>query len=225
MSGPLHLRRAIERPSADFVAHFRGVPPGFVADALGRRGALHHAIRPITPATDFVGTALPVWSVPGDNLAPYAALHVARPGDVLVVATEGCETAAVMGDVLLGMARNVGIVAAVTDGMVRDLDGLEQVGLPVFARGLTPSSPFKNGPGRIGLPIAIGGLVVDAGDIVIGDRNGVVVVPRARIPEAMKELARVRARERDMDAAVAGGAKAPAWLPDYLARHPMIEVE
>jgi 4-hydroxy-4-methyl-2-oxoglutarate aldolase len=225
MSAPIQLQRSIERPSADFVAHFRGVPSGFLADALGGRGALDHRIRALTSATTFVGTALPVWTMPGDNLAPFAALHVAEPGDVLVIANDGYETAAVVGDVLLGMARNGGLAAIVTDGMARDVEGMERTGLPIFARGLTPNMPVKNGPGRIGLPVSVGGAVVGAGDIVAGDRDGVVVVPRARIPEVLKELARVRARERDLDAQVAGGAKVPTWLPDYLARNPLIEVE
>ena len=94
------------------------------------------------------------------------------------------------GDVMLGMARNAGIVALVTDGMVRDIDGLDGVGIPVFARGLTPNSPFKDGPGEIGLPIAIGGVIVEAGDLIVGDQDGVVVVARS-VAEA---VARARCR-------------------------------
>jgi 4-hydroxy-4-methyl-2-oxoglutarate aldolase len=216
----LTVRREIPRPSAETLKKFRGVPVGFVVDAMGRRGAIDHTIRPLLKAPAFVGSALTVWTVPGDNLAPYAAISFAKPGDVMIVATENCESVAVVGDILVGMAKNAGIVACITDGVVRDIDGLEQVGLPLYARGLTANSPQKNGPGKIGLPISIGGMVIESGDIVLGDRNGVAVVPRARIQSVLKDLEKVKAKEKDMDAAVAGGAKLPSWLPDYLAKNP-----
>ena len=213
----LTIRAEFPRPSRESLAPFRDAPTGWVADAGGRRGALDHRLRPLTRAARFVGTALTVQSRPVDNLAPYAALKFARPGDVLMVATDDCTTAAVMGDVLVGMARNAGIVAAVTDGMVRDIAGIDAVGIPVFARGLTPNSPFKDGPGSIGLPISLGGLVVEPGDLVVGDADGVVVVPRGRIAALAAELDAVARKEAAMDAAVADGATAPAWLDDLLA--------
>lgn len=213
----LTIRADFQRPDEAALAPFREAPTGWVADARGRRGALSHRIRPVSEATRFVGTALTVAARPVDNLAPYAALRFARPGDVLVVATDGCETAAVLGDVLLGMARNAGIVAAVTDGLVRDRTGIVDVGLPTFAVGLTPNAPFKDGPGTVGLPIALGGVTVEPGDIVVGDTDGVVVVPQGEGAAIAAALAEVVAKERTMDAAVAGGASSPAWLDGALA--------
>jgi 4-hydroxy-4-methyl-2-oxoglutarate aldolase len=201
------------------------VPTGFVADAQVRRGAIDHGIRPILVPAPFVGAALTVATPPSDNLTPYAAISLAKPGDVLVVSAENCESAAVIGDIMVGMAKNAGIVAVITDSMVRDIDGLEQVGLPVYARGLTPNSPYKNGPGKIGFPVSIGNVVIGSGDIIIGDRNGVVVVPHATIADVLKALDSVKAKEKEMDAAVAGGATAPAWLPDYLAKNPIAFVD
>ncbi|MCG8355582.1 MAG: 4-hydroxy-4-methyl-2-oxoglutarate aldolase, partial [Kiloniellales bacterium] len=101
----LTIRKDFPRPTEAALEPFRDAPTGWVADAQGRRGAICHRIRPLTKTARFVGTALTVQSRPADNLAPYAALKFARPGDVLMVATDDCETAAVMGDVLLGMAR------------------------------------------------------------------------------------------------------------------------
>ncbi|MCG8468593.1 MAG: RraA family protein, partial [Gemmatimonadetes bacterium] len=187
----LTIRADFPRPTLDELAPFQDAPTGWVVDAQGRRGALSHRIRPISEKTRFVGTALTVRSRPVDNLAPYAALKFARPGDVLVVATDGCETAAVLGDMLLGMARNAGIVAAVTDGLVRDLTGIREVGLPTFAVGLTPNSPLKDGPGSVGLPIALGGVTVDPGDVVVGDADGVVVVPRRESGAVAAALAKI----------------------------------
>lgn len=213
----LTIRKDFPRPTEAALEPFRDAPTGWVADAQGRRGAICHRIRPLTKTARFVGTALTVQSRPADNLAPYAALKFARPGDVLMVATDDCETAAVMGDVLLGMARNAGIVAAITDGLVRDIAGIEAVGIPAFARGLTPNSPFKDGPGSIGLPVALGGVLVHPGDLVVGDEDGVVVVPRGKLAATAAALKAISQKEVAMDAAVAGGAGYPTWLDDVLS--------
>ena len=213
----LIIRADFPRPGAEALSLFRDAPTGWVADARGRRGALSHHIRPLSRATRFVGTALPVRSRPVDNLAPYAALKFARPGDVLMVATDDCEAAAVLGDVLLGMARNAGIVAAVTDGLVRDVAGIDAVGIPTFARGLTPNSPFKDGPGSIGLPISLGGVLINPGDLVVGDADGVVILPREDLAAAAAELEAVARKESTMDAAVEAGSAAPSWLDEVLA--------
>jgi 4-hydroxy-4-methyl-2-oxoglutarate aldolase len=213
----LTIRRDWPRPGADAVEAFRNVPTGFVVDALGRSGALDYRIRPVWDGPAFVGSALPVWTTARDNLAPYAAIRFAKPGDVMMIATDEFASAAVIGDVIVGMMRNAGVVAAVTDGLVRDVAGIVDVGIPVHARGLTPNSPFKHGPGTIGLPVTLGGLVIEAGDIVVGDRDGVVVVPRWRIEEARAGLDEVRGKESGMDQMVRSGAKEPAWLDARLS--------
>jgi 4-hydroxy-4-methyl-2-oxoglutarate aldolase len=209
---PLTIRRDWPRPDANTLAAFKSAPTGFVVDAIGRAGALDHRIRPVWKGPHFVGSALPVWTTARDNLAPYAAISFAKPGDVMLIATGAYEGAAVVGDVIVGMMRNAGIVAAVTDGLVRDVQGITEVGIPVYARGLTPNSPFKHGPGTIGLPIAIGGQSVAPGDLVVGDGDGVVIVPRWRIAEAAAELAAIRDKESGMDALVKSGATSPSWL-------------
>ena len=213
----LTIHAEFDRPTPEDLAPFQTAPTGWVADAQGRRGALHHRIRPIIETARFVGAALTVQSRPVDNLAPYAALKFARPGDVLVVATDACESAAVMGDILIGMAKNAGIVAAVTDGLVRDVAGIREVGIPTFAAGLTPNSPLKDGPGSIGLPIALGGITVNSGDIVVGDADGVVVVPRGEGTAVASALAGIAAKEEAMETAVADGTCYPAWLDAVLA--------
>jgi 4-hydroxy-4-methyl-2-oxoglutarate aldolase len=212
----LTIRRDFPRPSAAEIKPFETAPTGWVVDALGRRGALPHWIRPLSATSRFVGTALTVRTRPVDNLAPYAALKFAKPGDVLVVAVDGSDTASVIGDILLGMARNAGVVAAVTDGVVRDIVGINQVGIPVFAQALTPNSPFKDGPGEVGLPVTLGGSAIGPGDLLVGDIDGVVVVPRLEIGRIAEELTAVADKEAKMEAAVNSGAKYPAWLDDVL---------
>ena len=210
----LTIRRHFPRPD---IRRFRDAPAGWVADANGRRGALDFRIRPVTRAKRFSGVALTVWSRARDNLAPYAAIEFATPGDVLVIAADGYTEAAIVGDVLAGMARNKGVAAIVTDGMARDVEGLDAVGIPVFAQGLTPNSPWKDGPGEIGTPIALGGVPIAAGDLVVGDENGVVVVPQVRLDAVAAEIENVKAREAAMDAAVANGATSQEWLTPLLA--------
>jgi len=212
----LAIRRDFVRPGADEIAPFLEAPTGWVVDAQGRRGALPHWIRPLSRQSRFVGTALTVRTRPADNLAPYAALRFARRGDVLVVAVDGSTTTSIIGDVLLGMAKNAGVAACVTDGLVRDIEGINQVGIPMFAQGLSPNSPFKDGPGEIGGTVSLGDVMIAAGDLLVGDIDGVVVVPRAEARAVGAELEAIAAKEAGMDRAVRGGARYPAWLDDIL---------
>jgi 4-hydroxy-4-methyl-2-oxoglutarate aldolase len=221
----LVIRRDFPRPPADLVAAFAGQSTGPVVDAMGRRGALHHTIKPVTTAVRFCGPAHTVWTAPRDNLAPYAALAYAEPGDVLVVATGGPDEASILGDVAIGMARNAGIVAVVTDGLVRDREGLEAIGIPVFVSGLSPNSPFKNGPGEIGGPIPLGWVAIAPGDIVVGDGDGVAIVPAADAARIRQALDKVLAKEAEMERLVASGAKTPAWLEAVLAGDGIVHVE
>ncbi len=212
----LTIRRNFPRPPNEEIASLAAAMTGWIVDANGRRGALDASIRPLTAKNRFAGVALTVWSRSCDNLAPYAAIEFAAAGDVLVIATGAYREASVAGDVLLGMARNKGVVALVTDGMVRDRAGLDAVDIPVFAQGLTPNSPHKDGPGEIGLAVTIGGLTIASGDAVIGDQDGCVVVARQAIGTVLKALPEIRAKEEKMDALVRGGATRHDWLTPIL---------
>jgi 4-hydroxy-4-methyl-2-oxoglutarate aldolase len=189
------------------------VPTGFVADAMNGRGALDARIKPIgrTPAS-FHGVAITCHAGPADNLALFGALAYGEPGDVMVCATDGFAETAVTGDLLLGMARNRGLAGFVTDGMVRDVPGIEAVGLPCFAAGVTPNSPARNGPGTVGMPVVVGGVAVGPGDVVVGDGDGIVVVPFASIDAVVERLVAVKAAEAALDAKVRGGLQ----LPDFI---------
>ena len=143
---PLTIRREWPRLEKTLLDALKDVPTGFVVDAIGRAGALHHSIRPVWAGPHFVGTALPVWTTARDNLAPYAAIKFAKPGDVMLIATDEFDAASVIGDLIIGMMKNAGIVGVVTDGLVRDVPGIVDVGIPVYACGVTPNSPFKTRP-------------------------------------------------------------------------------
>ena len=202
----LSIAATIARPDAALVEKFAGAPTCFVVDAMGGAGALDWRIKPIVGAS-LVGVALTCDCGPNDNLALAAAIGQCQPGDVLVASTGGSTGAAVVGDLMLGIARNRGAAGFVTDGLVRDRVDLEALGLPVYAMGVTPDSPGMRGPGSVGLPIVCGGRAIASGDIIIGDRDGIVVVPRARIAETLASLDAVRAAEAALLARVRGGLK------------------
>jgi 4-hydroxy-4-methyl-2-oxoglutarate aldolase len=209
---PLVFAPSIERPPAEVIERFR-TPTSFIVDAMNGVGALDWRIKRLV-GRSFVGVALTCDCGPLDNLAFMAALAESKPGDVLVVATNGYTGAAVTGDLLMYVARNRGVAALVTDGLVRDLDDLETVGVPTFAIGATPNSPQRRGPGTVGLPIVCGGVTVASGDVVVGDRDGVVVVPRARIDEVLKNLERVKAAEAaTLERVRAGLKELPVEVP------------
>ena len=214
----LTIRRAFPRPAAELVARFRGAMTGHVVDAMGGSGALDWRIKPLDHhRASFCGTAVTCDAGPADNLALFGALQVLEPGDVIMLATGGSMAAAVTGDLAVGMARNAGCAALVTDGAVRDTTGIVDVGLPVFCAGVTPNSPSRNGPGTVGQAIVIGGRSVMSGDIVLGDGDGVVVVPLALAEEVLRKLAEVRAAEALLEAKVKAGLRMPDFAATLLA--------
>jgi 4-hydroxy-4-methyl-2-oxoglutarate aldolase len=202
----LTIRRHFERPEPASLSALSGVPTGFLTDAMNGRGALNFAIKPIDAAqTRFVGCAVTCETGPSDNLAVLAAISVAQRGDVIVAASDGFTGTAIIGDNLAALARNRGVVAIVTDGLARDTDGIIEVGLPIFARGTTPNSCVRSGPGRIGFPIVVGGVAVESGDAVVGDRDGVVIVPRVLLADVLATVQTIAAAEAALQARIKAG--------------------
>lgn len=207
----LTIRRDFQRPAAKLLRAYRGAPTGFVTDAHNGQGCLDYRIKPIDPSMTVCGPALTCYCSPTDNLAAMAALDFAKKGDVIVIAARNDETAAVIGDRWAAWAKKIGVAGIVCDGLVRDLVGLLEVGIPVFARGLAPNSGFKHGPGEINTRVSCGGIAVDPGDIVVGDRDGVVAVPRADADTVAARLAEVRKKEVALDAAVRRASSMQFW--------------
>ena len=209
--------RHFERVHATVVEQAAHYPSSILADVAGRRGALHGRIAPLAPSMQFAGPALTVEVRPGDNLMIHAAMAIAKPGDVLVVDGKGDLSVALLGEIMSQQCVALGIVAVVIDGAVRDSQAIRELGLPVYAAGLNPNGPTKLVPGRLNHPVCIGGVTVCAGDLVVGDADGVTVVERdkaaALLPLAAekvaaetKRIAQIKSRE----------ALAPAWLNDAL---------
>jgi 4-hydroxy-4-methyl-2-oxoglutarate aldolase len=221
----LTIRRAFARPAPQEIAAFAGVPTGYAVDAMNGRGTLDYRIKPLVPAKSvLVGVAITCQCGPADNLALFGALAMARPGDILVAATDGFTATSVTGDLLLGMAKNRGVTGFVTDGLVRDRAGILGVGLPVYCAGITANSPVRNGPGTVGQPVVMGGVAIDSGDVIIGDDDGIVVVPRAEIGAVLQRLAEVRAAEAALEAKVKAGLGVPDFIQAILDSDRVVEI-
>lgn len=217
----LTIKSAMRRPTDDQIAAFQGQPTGYVVDALLGGGALSSGIQPIGDGRDLrcvaAGPALTVDCGAADVLAAFASLKFITGGEVVVSAFAAHTGCAAAGDRLIGMMKNSGAAGFVTDGPVRDYEGIIPVGLPVWCAGLTPASPHMSGPGSVGFPVQIGGQEVETGDMIVADRDGVVVVPFERLDEVIHALARIEALEKDLDAKVADGLRIPHWVEEFLA--------
>jgi regulator of RNase E activity RraA len=204
----------VSRAPDELLARFRRLSTGPVCDALGRFAAMDYQIKPLDPQMELVGSALTVWTRPCDNIAIYKALEMAQPNDVLVIATNGYTTNSVSGELTTLVGRARGLAGMVIDGMVRDSQEIIEIGLPVFARGLTPNSPFKDGPAKINVPVTCGGISVTPGDIVVGDADGVVVVPQESAEATLERVAAIHAKE----AAIRAEIEAGEIIPRNMAR-------
>ncbi len=209
----LTIRRKIKRPPKSLVRAFEGAETGFIADAQNGKGALDHRIKPLTDDMRFCGVAVTALNGPRDLLANMAMLDFVQPGDVLMIATGPDESAAVIGDNYAAAAKLKGVAAMVTDGLMRDRAGILEADIPAFCVGICPNSGFQNGPGEVNTSVSVGGVVVDPGDIVVGDQDGVMVIKRQEARTVAESLARVTALEAKTRAAVLAGKKSRFWDP------------
>jgi regulator of RNase E activity RraA len=190
------------RPPRELVRAFEAFPVANIGDAMERLGIVDGGISPVWEGARCVGSALPVLGAAGDNAAVIEALNHIQPGDVVVINGFGHEHRALVGEQLSQRFEAAGATGAVIDGYIRDRATIAEIKFPVFARGVTPAGPFKNGPGVIGEPVAIGGIVCSAGDIVAADDDGVVIIPRARAAEILERVIAVAAHEAEMTAEI-----------------------
>jgi len=188
------------KPDPTKIDALRGVPTGILTDAMNGRGALSCRVSALSPdvlPTDVCGPALTCLCGPADILAILGSLYEISANEVLVIATDNWSGCAVTGDRVVGMIKNAGGAGVVTDGLVRDVAGVEAVGLPVFCAGVSPNSPFANGPGEIGFTVQLAGVSVDSGDVIVGDRS-------------------IYALEEEMDGKVSRGMKYPESIGELM---------
>jgi RraA family protein len=219
-AGPgFRLRQEFDRPDPATIAGFANFETPEISDLMNRLYTMNFSIRCLTASNlRVIGPACTVKVFPGDNLMVHKSLDVAKPGDVLVVDAGSSTMTAVLGDLISTKARHRGIAGFVIDGLVRDLPAILGLGdFPVFARGVTPLGPLHRGPGEINFPVSVGGIVVNPGDLIVGDLNGVVVVPRLFAPELLERLTTRSSAEKAYAAAVARGEFSNDWVDRSLA--------
>jgi regulator of RNase E activity RraA len=204
-------------PDQELLKRYRAVPAAALSDALGRNAAVV-GLSPVgdclsgLAGASVAGPALTVRTRPGDNLALHKALDLAQPGDVVVVDARGDLYSSVMGDLMTRYAGARRVAAVVIDGAVRDRAVLSAGTVPVFARGFSHIAPAKLGPGEISAPISVGGVPVRDGDLVIGDEDGVTVVPRELAESALAAAERIVAGEAETRAAIDAGTWDRSWV-------------
>lgn len=184
------------RAESGLVDRLRKLPTANIGDAMRRLGVMDAGIKPIWQGAALAGTAYTVWTRPGDNLGVHEALQHVRPGDVIVVNGGADESRALIGELIAGRAKARGVVGFVIDGAVRDAEGLAEYGMPVFARAVTPAGPYKDGPFTTCVDVAVAGVAVRPGEIVVGDADGVVVVPLGDAELIVKEAEAKHAAEQ-----------------------------
>src|SRR5690606_14478549 len=198
----LALARGGDGDTRRLVDAFAEIPTAAIGDGRDRLGFVSSRIRPVWPGARLAGRALTVTTRPGDNRALHRALAFARPGDVLVVDGGGDTSRALLGELIVERAVNKGVRGMVVDGAVRDTEEIRELGFPVWAAGVSPAGPYKDGPGHIGRTIAVGGAVCGNGDIVVADDDGVFIVPRLEAEQSLKAATAVVAEEERRRAAI-----------------------
>jgi 4-hydroxy-4-methyl-2-oxoglutarate aldolase len=207
------------RPDPAAVAALAAFPTTQIADSGGPVSVVGPGIVPQAGGRDFCGPAVTVWTKPGDILFLLKAPDLVRAGDVLVVDGGGRTDAAILGDIMSGALARIGAVGIAIDGVIRDADGIDGIGLPVFARGVYPTTASNEGPGAINVDVVLGGVAVRPGDVVRGDASGLVVVPREHVEEVVRLTQAVEDRERVwLDAMERGAGLAEATGIDEVIR-------
>jgi 4-hydroxy-4-methyl-2-oxoglutarate aldolase len=206
------------RPAASLLALYRELPAATVSDVLGPGHVLHARVKPLAAGMRLLGPAYPLRLPVIDNLGMHVAVKDARPGDVIIADQQGAQLAAPVGEIMAAAAQHKGLAGVVLDGVVRDVARLRAAGWPVFAAGAHAQQCRKDGPAWLREPITCAGVPVRPGDIVLGDDDGVVVVPLEQAEAVAREVERRIQKESQRIAAIGKGVVSPAWLDETIAR-------
>jgi RraA family protein len=217
-------RTDFERPQESTIKSFRnlmnetGCLTGNVGDCLGRGAAMDSRIKGLSPGMKVVGPALTVKVPPTDNLMLHKALTLVKSGDVIVIDGGGDHSWALLGFLIVRTAMKLGVSGMVVDGAVRDAAEIRRVGFPLFAAGVSPNGPFKEGPGEINYSVQCGGQVVRPGDLIVADDDGVVVVKRDQAEECIQKVKEVVEREKKRLAEIESGVTTRPGLDEIMKR-------
>lgn len=218
--GPgFRIRREIPRPATELVERLGAFDTADMSDLMNRLYTMNYAIKNQVNSKRIAGPACTVKVFPGDNVMVHKALDIARPGDIVVVDAGASSMNGLIGDLISTKAMHRGIAGFVIDGLIRDIAGVREVGMPIYARGITPIGPLHRGPGEINFPVSCGGIVVNPGDIICGDADGVVVVRQDFVEELLEKLVIQQESLRDYVAGVRKGIFSNEWVDNILDAH------
>ena len=208
-------RRAV---SPETVAKFRELPVANVSDCMSRMLAGGARLRPMHAGGVLAGPALTVKTRPGDNLMIHKALNIAQPGDIIVVDAGGDLTNSLIGEIMLSFAAKQGVAGIVINGAIRDLGTISKGSFPVYAAGVTHRGPYKDGPGEINVTIAIDGMIIEPGDLMLGDEDGLLCVPYDLTEGLYRDTKKKYDGEQKQLAEIAAGTSDRSWVDASLAR-------
>ncbi len=206
-----------QKVSLEIVGRFRQIPVANLSDVMSRLSGTSR-LRPMHSGGWLGGPALTVRTRPGDNLMVHKAIDMAEPGDVIVVDAGGDLSNAIVGEIMTTLAARNGIAGFVIDGAIRDSKAIGASSFPVFAGGVTHRGPYKDGPGEINGTVSVAGMVVEAGDLVIADDDGVLCVPFSRVDAVLCEAVAKKEVEERMMAAIHDGTLDRSWIDETLKR-------
>ncbi|NMZ64646.1 RraA family protein [Pseudomonas oryzihabitans] len=209
---------AQRKVAAEWVARYREVPVANVSDSMNRMTAGGSRLRPMHRQGVLAGPALTVKARPGDNLMLHYALDIAEPGDVIVVDAGGDLTNALIGEMMVAYAVKRGVAGIVINGAIRDAANIGAGDFPLFAAGISHRGPYKDGPGEINVPIAIDGMVIEPGDLIIGDDDGLLCVPYDQVAEVYDRATAKHAAEEKQMRQIAEGTNDRSWVLELLKK-------
>ena len=202
--------------SQEIVEAYKGIPTSIISDCMEKMFAVESKIKPFHPNPIMVGHAITIHCPPGDNLVLQKAIELAQPGDVLVMNAGGDTTQAPVGEIVVSNCIRKGAAGLVIDGPIRDSDILPSLSIPVFAKGVTHRGCYKDGPGEINVTIACGGVVVRPGDLVVGDSDGVVIVPHEEAEALLPSLRKMVEKEAQLLAQIRNKTVDRSWVDQEL---------
>ncbi|RYX96997.1 MAG: RraA family protein [Comamonadaceae bacterium] len=214
----LRILKRQQAVSLDIAKQFLDVPVANVSDCMSRMTAAGARLRPMHSGGRMAGVALTVKTRPGDNLMIHKALQLAKAGDVIVVDAGGDLTNALIGEIMVGHAIGLGLAGMVINGAIRDAGEIGAGSFPVFAAGVTHRGPYKDGPGEINVPISIDGMVINPGDLIIGDDDGLLCVPFEEAQALLDAANAKQVAEVKMIAGIKDGTYDASWIDATLKR-------
>jgi RraA family protein len=204
------------RPSETLLERFKDAATPLISDNMNRMHGANANLRPFHGSGILLGTAFTVKTRSGDNLMVHKAIDMAEPGDVIVVDAGGDTTQAIIGEIILRVAKKRGVAGFVIDGAIRDSRAFLTHNYPCYAKGVTHRGPYKDGPGEINVPVTVGNMVVHPGDIIFGDEDGVVAVPQLHAEEIMDRVADQLRREKEIMLSIENGTVDRSWVNETL---------